>query len=74
MSAEEGGFEYHNWSFPIRLMRMICDSWLRKTSLVEFVRAQPDLAGKLAAAKNLTTQSDREHISAGIDVRTHDER
>lgn len=36
--------------------------------------AHPDLAGKLAAAKLLTTESTHEQASAGLDLLTHEER
>jgi OHCU decarboxylase len=42
----------------------------RKRALIE---AHPDLAGKLAAAKVLTTDSTREQASAGLDRLTPDE-
>jgi chitin deacetylase len=36
--------------------------------------AHPDLAGKLAAAKRLTTESTSEQASAGLDALTDEER
>jgi 2-oxo-4-hydroxy-4-carboxy-5-ureidoimidazoline decarboxylase len=38
------------------------------------LRAHPDLAGKLAAAKRLTADSTAEQASAGLDALTDDER
>ncbi|MEO1779522.1 MAG: 2-oxo-4-hydroxy-4-carboxy-5-ureidoimidazoline decarboxylase, partial [Pseudomonadota bacterium] len=38
------------------------------------LRAHPDLAGKLAAAKRLTQDSTAEQASAGLDALTDDER
>ncbi|MBO6775242.1 MAG: allantoinase PuuE [Marinibacterium sp.] len=38
------------------------------------LRAHPDLAGKLAAARRLTTQSTAEQAGAGLDVLTDEER
>jgi OHCU decarboxylase len=38
------------------------------------LKAHPDLAGKLAAAKQLTPESTREHASAGLDALTDKER
>ncbi|MEO9864056.1 MAG: allantoinase PuuE [Yoonia sp.] len=38
------------------------------------LRAHPDLAGKLAAAKKLTAESTAEQASAGLDALTDDER
>lgn len=38
------------------------------------LRAHPDLAGKLAAAKRLTAESTSEQASAGLDALTDDER
>jgi len=38
------------------------------------LNAHPDLAGKLAAAKRLTTESTSEQASAGLDALTDDER
>ncbi|KMW56795.1 Uricase [Candidatus Rhodobacter oscarellae] len=38
------------------------------------LRAHPDLAGKLAAAKRLTAESTAEQASAGLDALTDDER
>ena len=38
------------------------------------LRAHPDLAGKLAAAKRLTAESTHEQASAGLDALTDDER
>ena len=38
------------------------------------LRAHPDLAGKLAAAKRLTDASAAEQASAGLDLLTDDER
>lgn len=38
------------------------------------LRAHPDLAGKLAAAKRLTAESTREQASAGLDALTDEER
>ena len=38
------------------------------------LRAHPDLAGKLAAAKRLTEESSSEQASAGLDALTDDER
>jgi chitin deacetylase len=41
---------------------------------MEVLRAHPDLAGKLAAAKRLTTESTSEQASAGLDALTDAER
>ncbi|TVS02762.1 MAG: allantoinase PuuE [Rhodobacteraceae bacterium] len=41
---------------------------------LEVLRAHPDLAGKLAAAKRLTTESTQEQASAGLDALTDAER
>jgi len=41
---------------------------------LDVLRAHPDLAGKLAAAKRLTTSSTAEQASAGLDALTDDER
>lgn len=38
------------------------------------LRAHPDLAGKLAAARRLTAESTHEQASAGLDALTDDER
>ena len=38
------------------------------------LKAHPDLAGKLAAAKQLTAESTAEQASAGLDALTEDER
>ena len=38
------------------------------------LKAHPDLAGKLAAAKRLTAESTAEQASAGLDALTDDER
>ena len=38
------------------------------------LRAHPDLAGKLAAAKTLTAESTAEQASAGLDVLSDEER
>jgi OHCU decarboxylase len=41
---------------------------------LEVLRAHPDLAGKLAAAKRLTAESTEEQASAGLDALTDAER
>ena len=41
---------------------------------LDVLRAHPDLAGKLAAARRLTVQSNAEQASAGLDALTDDER
>jgi chitin deacetylase len=41
---------------------------------LEVLRAHPDLAGKLAAARRLTAESTAEQASAGLDALTDDER
>ncbi|GHA17619.1 polysaccharide deacetylase [Devosia pacifica] len=41
---------------------------------LEVLRAHPDLAGKLAAAKRLTAESTSEQASAGLDALTDEER
>lgn len=41
---------------------------------MDLIRAHPDLAGKLAAAKRLTPESTSEQASAGLDALTDDER
>jgi len=41
---------------------------------LEVLKAHPDLAGKLAAAKRLTTESTNEQASAGLDALTDAER
>ncbi|MFL4469119.1 allantoinase PuuE [Tateyamaria armeniaca] len=41
---------------------------------LDVLRAHPDLAGKLAAAKRLTSESTEEQASAGLDALTDDER
>ena len=41
---------------------------------LDVLRAHPDLAGKLAAAKRLTASSAREQASAGLDALTDEER
>ena len=41
---------------------------------LEVLRAHPDLAGKLAAAKRLTEASSAEQASAGLDALTDEER
>ena len=41
---------------------------------LDVLKAHPDLAGKLAAAKRLTAQSTAEQASAGLDALTDDER
>nr|WP_255618366.1 allantoinase PuuE [Roseibaca sp. Y0-43] len=41
---------------------------------MQVLRAHPDLAGKLAAAKRLTPESTAEQSSAGLDALTDDER
>ncbi len=45
-----------------------------KDKRLEVLRAHPDLAGKLAAAKRLTEDSTSEQASAGLDALTDDER
>ena len=42
--------------------------------LLDVLKAHPDLAGKLAAAKQLTAESTAEQASAGLDALTEDER
>lgn len=44
------------------------------TERLGVLRAHPDLAGKLAAAKRLTAESTAEQASAGLDALTDDER
>ena len=44
------------------------------TERLAVLRAHPDLAGKLAAAKRLTADSSAEQASAGLDALTDDER
>jgi len=44
------------------------------TERLEVLDAHPDLAGKLAAAKRLTTESTTEQASAGLDSLTDEER
>ena len=46
----------------------------REEERLEVLRAHPDLAGKLAAAKRLTTASTSEQASAGLDALTDRER
>jgi len=41
---------------------------------LDVLKAHPDLAGKLAAAKRLTTESTSEQASAGLDLLTDEER
>ena len=41
---------------------------------LEVLRAHPDLAGKLAAARKLTAESTAEQASAGLDALTDEER
>ena len=41
---------------------------------LEVLKAHPDLAGKLAAAKRLTAESTKEQASAGLDALTDAER
>ncbi|WP_299601567.1 allantoinase PuuE [uncultured Tateyamaria sp.] len=41
---------------------------------LDVLRAHPDLAGKLAAAKRLTAESTQEQASAGLDALTDEER
>lgn len=45
-----------------------------ETERLGVLRAHPDLAGKLAAARRLTPDSAREQASAGLDALTDDER
>ena len=45
-----------------------------KEERLDVLRAHPDLAGKLAAAKRLTTESTAEQASAGLDALTDAER
>ena len=45
-----------------------------RTARLGVLRAHPDLAGKLAAAKRLTADSTQEQASAGLDALTDDER
>ncbi|WP_375261527.1 allantoinase PuuE [Palleronia sp.] len=45
-----------------------------QTERLEVLRAHPDLAGKLAAAKRLTAESTGEQASAGLDALTDEER
>ncbi|WP_421905407.1 allantoinase PuuE [Mameliella sp.] len=45
-----------------------------ETERLEVLRAHPDLAGKLAAARRLTTESTAEQASAGLDALTDEER
>ena len=44
------------------------------TDRLAVLRAHPDLAGKLAAAKRLTKESTSEQASAGLDALTDEER
>ncbi|MEM1232800.1 MAG: allantoinase PuuE [Pseudomonadota bacterium] len=46
----------------------------KDTDRLAVLRAHPDLAGKLAAAKRLTTDSTSEQASAGLDALTDEER
>jgi len=46
----------------------------RREERLDVVRAHPDLAGKLAAARRLTPESANEQASAGLDALTDDER
>jgi OHCU decarboxylase len=45
-----------------------------ESARLQVLRAHPDLAGKLAAAKRLTPESTAEQSSAGLDALTDDER
>jgi len=45
-----------------------------KAARLDVLRAHPDLAGKLAAAKRLTAESTSEQASAGLDALTDSER
>ena len=45
-----------------------------ETARLGVLTAHPDLAGKLAAAKQLTAESSSEQASAGLDALTDDER
>ncbi|WFE76412.1 2-oxo-4-hydroxy-4-carboxy-5-ureidoimidazoline decarboxylase [Roseinatronobacter sp. S2] len=45
-----------------------------KDERLQVLRAHPDLAGKLAAAKRLTPESTTEQASAGLDALTDEER
>jgi len=47
---------------------------VRDDERLEVLRAHPDLAGKLAAAKRLTAASTSEQASAGLDALTDEER
>ena len=51
-----------------------CSGPRRTRSVNGVLRAHPDLAGKLAAAKRLTAESTAEQASAGLDALTDDER
>ncbi len=45
-----------------------------RTERLDVLKAHPDLAGKLAAAKRLTAESTAEQAGAGLDALTDDER
>ena len=61
---------------PEKLHRAFCATLAaaRQEERLALVRAHPDLAGKLAAAGELTAESTREQASAGLDRLTAEER
>ncbi|MCV6548324.1 MAG: allantoinase PuuE [Cohaesibacter sp.] len=61
---------------PIGLHNVLCRSFRAASSKERLgvLRAHPDLAGKLAAAKQLTEASNQEQASAGLDILSDEER
>lgn len=56
------------WNALVRIFRRADDQ-----QRLQVLKAHPDLAGKLAAAKRLTSESTAEQASAGLDALTGDE-
>ncbi|KQI70151.1 polysaccharide deacetylase [Loktanella sp. 3ANDIMAR09] len=61
---------------PVGLANLMARAFRRATpeARLDVLRAHPDLAGKLAAAKRLTADSTSEQASAGLDALTDAER
>jgi OHCU decarboxylase len=61
---------------PIGLHALMCRAFRRATEeeRLSVLRAHPDLAGKIAQARELSTESNSEQASAGLDALTAEER
>lgn len=64
----------HNTSLGLHSAMCIQFRLASDNERLEVLKAHPDLAGKLAAAKRLTQESTIEQASAGLDALTDDER